>query len=650
MLARDVFPMLTLKPRYKTAIAGICPGRRSILIPVFIALLGPVLVQAQTASAIAGDASAKPLTLKEAAQLAVSGNPEVLARWHSIKAALAERDAAKGGLFPRVDLSAAAGPERRTDQAKNIQASGSLTLTQLLYDGVTRNEVKRLDHAAQVRLFEFFETSEATALEAARAYFDVLRYRELVRLAEDNFVDHRAVFAQTERRVRAKIARGVDLEQATGRLALSEANLLSETANLHDATARFQRVVGRLPTQEMPLAPELTKEIPQDAVSAIVRAQQRNGALLAAIENVRTAQAALLTRGGAFKPRIDLRLRREQGNNLPGLPGSSSVTAADMVLSWNLFSGFSDQAKERQFAEQVNVAKDLRDKTCRDIRQTLLIAFNDVHKLKEQLEYLMLHQTAVGKALIAYRQQFDIGQRTLLDVLDTENELFQARRALANAQQDLNIAYVRTHAGVGSLLQALELARLDTGWATAPEQWSHGDLAAQQCPAEPVTAYIVNKQALQQRAAELTKRVALLNARERALQEVNAPAVTTEPLAAADDRAVRDALEGWRAAWSDRNVSSYLQAYAPNFTPSKGVSREVWEERRRTLIGRAADVFIDVSDLTVTLVDPAHATAVFTQLYRSARYQDSVTKTLHWEHVDGRWLIVRESVGAPPQP
>jgi adhesin transport system outer membrane protein len=166
-----------------------------------------------------------PLTLKEAAQKAVLSNPEVMARWHTLKAADGERDVGAGALLPRVDLLAGQGAERRNDptvRSRYDRTSSSLTISQLLYDGfATRNDVKRLDHARLVRLFEFFDTSESVALEAVRAYYDVLRYRTLVSLAEDNFVQHRTVFDQTERRVKAKVARGVDLEQVAARLALA---------------------------------------------------------------------------------------------------------------------------------------------------------------------------------------------------------------------------------------------------------------------------------------------------------------------------------------------------------------------------------------------------------------------------------------------
>ena len=675
--------------------------------------------------------AAKPLTLKEAAQNAVLNNPEVLARWHTIKAADGERDVSAGGLLPKVDLLAGTGVERRsatpTQAATRFdRSSASLTITQLLYDGfATRNDIKRLDHARLVRLFEFFETSESVALEAARAYYDVLRYRDLVRLAEDNFVQHRSVFDQTERRVKAKVARAVDLEQIGARLSLAESNLLTETANLHDTTARFQRIVGLLPPPEMSPPPLLAQNIPVDASAAVRDAQQRNGALRASIENVRASNAALASRSGAYQPRFDLRLRRDQGSNLNGVPGSSDATVAEVVMSWNLFNGLSDRARERQFAEQLNVAKDLRDKTCRDIRQTLLIAYNDARKLKEQIGYLDQNKVSVEKARNAYRQQFDIGQRTLLDLLDTENELFQARRAVTNAEQDLNIAYARTQAGGGNLLAALELSKIETGSFPGLAQWSDGEDAAQHCPAEAVAVYVVDKRALIERAAEQVKQTALLNARERAVQDVYAPAATvlpalgapapvptsrsvpTPPAAAPSSAptpagaasgaansselrqaleiqtallnvreraaqqagrpagalvakpadsvtdalgssAVTAALEGWRGAWSKRDIEGYLNFYAPGYVPSTGGDREAWRERRKAVMSRAVDISVEVTELTVALSDATHATTVFKRTYRSADYRDVVTKTLQWVRVGERWLINRENSVTPP--
>lgn len=619
-----------------------------------------------TASAPVLASTEAPFTLRQAVEQAVLHNPEVLSRWHSVKAADAERDAARGGFLPRVDLNAVAGPERRsTINGQYSRSFGSLTLTQLLYDGfATASEVRRLDHATRTRLFELISASENTALEAVRAYFDVMRYRELVRLAEDNFVEHRAVYSQTDARVKAKVARAVDLEQITGRLALAEANLLIETSNLHDTTARFQRIVGRLPGRNMPLPAPLDKGVPGDAATVLARAQQAHPSVLAAVENVRASDAALRTRQAAYHPRLDFRLKRDQGRNLEGIPGNSNVSAAEIVLSWNLFNGFADRNRERQFAEQLNVAKDLRDKTCRDVRQTAMIAHNDVVKLKEQIEYLLVHEAALSKALTAYRQQFHIGQRTLLDLLDTENELFQARRAVVNARQDLYIAHARTHAGIGTLLQALEIAGPGTGLEQDLQNWSEGSDAARECPAEPVTVYAVDKDALVQRAMQLAVRTQLVVneqqrlAEERAAQEAGRPASSPSatparaagvPAAPAPaEEAVKAALEAWRAAWAKRDLAGYLRSYGPEFAPAQGLSREAWEKRRRGIIGSASDVTVDLSAVTVTMESQDRAKTSFVQSYRSASYRDVVRKTLEWQRVDGRWVIVRETAEPAP--
>jgi adhesin transport system outer membrane protein len=628
--------------------------------------------------------AATMLTLRQAVEQAVLSNPEVLARWHAIRAAEGERDAARGGLLPRLDVSAGVGPERRTGLGDYSRRSTSVSLTQLLYDGfATYGEFQRLDHTTRVRMFEFFDTSETVALEAARAFFDVVRYRELVRLAEDNFVEHRAVFAQIERRVNARIARAVDLEQVTGRLALAEANLLTEIANLHDTTARFQRIVGRLPSADMPVPAPLARDLPPDASAALVRAQEQHPALLAAIEGVRASQAALDTRSGAYRPRVDLRLRRDNGHNSTGALGSSSASTAEVVLNWNLFSGFSDQARERQFASQLNVAKDVRDKTCRDLRQTLLIAFNDVGKLKEQLDYLVAHETSIGKALTAYRAQFDIGQRTLLDLLDTENELFQARRAVVNARHDLNFAYARTQQGLGTLLRSLELTGLKSGGEAELAQWAVGADAARQCPVEPVTVPRVEREVLMQRAVQTANRATVL-ARERALQEMqqaqqggqlppgaaaappaaSAPAAgapasaaasaaqpsqpSAQAVASAAERSVRQALEAWRSAWEQRNLQGYLDSYAADFVPPGGLSRDAWEQRRRAVIGNAREVKLALANPQVTLQGTDRATTVFVQQYRSSSYEDVVTKTLEWRRKDGSWQIVSEQAAPAP--
>ncbi len=115
-----------------------------------------------------------------------------------------------------VDLTAGTGREslkQPTSAAdKDYTRSGyMLSLNQMLFDGfATRNEVRRLDKARLVRYYELLDASENVALEAARAYLDVLRYRHLVDLAKDNYVQHKATHDQIQRRVQSGVGHRVD--------------------------------------------------------------------------------------------------------------------------------------------------------------------------------------------------------------------------------------------------------------------------------------------------------------------------------------------------------------------------------------------------------------------------------------------------------
>lgn len=436
-------------------------------------------------------AGAAPESLRQAARGAVLNNPEVLASWHALGVAGGAQDQARAGYLPRADALASIGRERqefsRLPTERFTHRNLSLSLTQMVYDGFfTRHEVARLGFARLARYYEFLDRSEGAALEAVRAYADVLRYRNLLLLAQDNYVQHKQVYDQIAERVRAGVGRRVDLEQATGRLALAESNLLTEATNLHDVSARYLRVVGELPAESLAGldGAQAFGALPASKAEALRNALSASPALQAAVENVRSAQAQIEAQRAAFQPRVDLRARQGFDRNLDGFDGHSSDSVVELVVSYNLYRGGADQARLQQALEARSVAEDLREKSCRDLRQTVTIAYNDVTRLAEQMRYLDQHQLSIEKAREAYRRQFDIGQRTLLDLLDSENEYLQARRAYVNASHDSAIAHARTLAGMGQLLSALGVSRENLPTAAELGQERASIDLATMCPPE----------------------------------------------------------------------------------------------------------------------------------------------------------------------
>ena len=591
---------------------------------------------ASTGAAFAQPAGV-PVTLKEIAQQAVLNSPEVTSKWHNYKAAEEEIGVARGGFLPRVDLTAGGGRESLKqpplNQKEDYTRTGYvLSLNQMLFDGfATHNEVRRLDKARLVRYYELLDASEAVALEAAKAYLDVLRYRFLVNLAEDNYVQHKATHEQLIRRTQSGVGRRVDLEQAGSRLALAEINLTTENANLHDVTARYQRLVGSQPPGTLFPPSQIGQALPVSQKGALDTLYQKNPSLLAAVENIESADHDLAARRAAYSPKLDFRARTDNTSNYLGVDGDRQYNVAELVVSWNLFNGGSDRARERQYAERKNLALDLREKACRDTRQTLLIVYNDVQRLKEQANYLATQVSLLEKTRDAYRDQFNVGQRTLLDLLDTENELLSARRNAVNADSDLSLAYLRTYAGMGTLLETLGLQKLDSRTPAASEL-AQSD-ASQFCPNDPISLAAPNREALNARA------MALLD-----VKAAPAPLPVQAPASVAGAEAdLLAQVQGWAAAWGAKNYADYSAYYAPSFTPDGGLSREDWAQLRRSRISTRDRIAVELQDIKVKLDGKDRAFVEFRQVYSSNLYKDTTQKTLEMIKVGNKWLINRES-------
>lgn len=397
-------------------------------------------------------------------QQTIVSNPQVNAAWNNFSAAGSDVRVAQGNYLPSIDVTAGVGRQDQQNDGRGSYSSdfAELTLTQMVFDGfATRSEVERLNRTRLIAYFELLGASEMVALEAFETYLDVLRFREMVRLAQDNYREHQRVFSQIEERALSGAGRGVDLEQISGRLALAESNLMTEASNLHDVTARYQRIVGELPPQNMSPAPSLADELPSDVSEAVRMAFEGNPDFHAAIENIAVQRAEQNAARAAFMPRLDIQGRTGTNNQDDSIAGRSDEHSIQLVASMNLYRGGSDSAAFEAATTRIEQAVNQREVACTNVRQTTQIAYNDTQRLNEQLRYLNDHRQSIDRVRGAYQQQFDIGQRTLLDVLDSENEYFEASRAYANAEFDLTLAQARTLAAMGQLMQTLEVVRED---------------------------------------------------------------------------------------------------------------------------------------------------------------------------------------------
>jgi adhesin transport system outer membrane protein len=624
---------------------------KKTFISLSLLTLASVAAMAQTTSPVA-----------QSVQKAIEGNPEVAAKFNAFRASNDEIDVASGNWRPHLDASANGG-KRTYDNTSSVprdprfyEGGVRLELSQLLWDGLaTHHEVERLGHAKLVRYFDFLDATEQFGMEAAKAYYDVVRYRKLVALAEDNYIQHKVSFNQVQSRVSAGVGRGVDLEQVVARVALAESNLVTERANLHDVTERYIRIVGSVPPADNVSAVSMVRQLPATEQDAMRLAALQSPSVAGAIEGLRSARSAAAGRKSAFQPKVEARVRGAAGHNLDGVLYEKRDATAELALTWNLFNGGSDSARERQYANLLTQAENLRDKACVDARQTVSIAFNDVRKLNEQLGYLDRNVVSIQKARDAYRQQFDIGQRSLLDLLNSENELYTAKRSYVLAEEDLATAIVRTYAGMGMLVSSLGLKKPDAQ-DLAPEAngWGIEGDASARCPLDAIEVGGASFAQLDQRAdriaadrAPATLRPVAVpataaSAPTPALRNVTAtpalaPATPAQSAAIATQR-----LQEWAAAWMSHDVERYLGFYSLDFKPAKG-TKAAWIDARHRLVAKPGAITVALTNVQTHALSDTRVETSFDQAYASANFKDTMHKTLTWDRVGSEWKIVGES-------
>jgi adhesin transport system outer membrane protein len=239
-----------------------------------------------------------------------------------------------------------------------------------------------------------------------QAYIDLQRYRDMELLARQNYTLHEETLKQINERAESGVGRRVDLEQAGGRLALAQTNLMTETANLLDVQQRFQRVTGALPPEAMQPTPDISGKLPVKPAD-FNESLRRNPSFLSKQAGLQAAQAGVASSKGAFSPKFEFVAATGRDQNDP-TPQNRDIqnSSVQVVMSYNLYRGGSDSARVRQTSAQSYAARDIRDYTCRNVQQDLAVAWNNVASLNQKLPFLRDHEVATTKVREAYRQQF----------------------------------------------------------------------------------------------------------------------------------------------------------------------------------------------------------------------------------------------------
>lgn len=423
------------------------------MIPTFRGLSFTLALLLATATA------AQAETVKEAVESALATNPEALAAKANRRAAGQGLNQARGGYLPTLDAQAEGGREHTKSPflgGRDLnRRDGSLTLRQFVFDGFqVTYEVERQTSLVGSAGWRVEETRLSLAQRVVNAYLDVLRNEELVRLARETVKAHEAHVEKTRLRLKQGVGPRADVQQAEGRLALAISTLVSQEGSLREAGTAYFRLVGRMPVEPVkPLSPAVA--LPPAITQALEKASAGHPTVKAAQSDAEAAESAAAGSKSTLVPRLDLELSANHSVDTGGIEGTRNDAAALLIMRYNLFRGGSDLARTKQLAELQRSAGETLNNARLVVEEEVGRSWIALNTAREALAHLAQRVQSSEQVLEAYRLQFELGRRTLIDLLNAENELFQAKSGLSNGQYAVLQSEYRVLAGTGELVSHL---------------------------------------------------------------------------------------------------------------------------------------------------------------------------------------------------
>ena len=411
-------------------------------------------------------------TLRQAMLSAYKYNPDLDAERANLRATDEGVPQAKANYRPSITGTANAALEQTNTspdaglataegEGRSYPAGYSITLNQQIFRGFrTRNAVSAAE--ARVRAGrEVLRTTEQTVLlEAVTAYMNVVRDMEIVRFRESNVRVLSGVLKATQKRFKAGEVTVTDVSQARARRAAAVADLVLARANLRGSRANYLRVIGHKPSRLRRPSPPY-RLLPKNLSAAQSRAERENPAVIAALYNEQAARFDVRETAGELLPTLNL--DATYSNDYTGGGDSTTLQTETGTVVGTLTVPLYQRG---EVSSRVRQAKHLHVRTIQLVerarigaREDATTAWAQMIAARAQVKAARSQVDANRAALTGVRKEEKVGQRTLLDVLDAEEELVDSQVLLATNQRDLVVNAYTLVAATGRLTaQMLRLA------------------------------------------------------------------------------------------------------------------------------------------------------------------------------------------------
>ncbi len=405
------------------------------------------------------------LTLQQAVEQTLAKNPKLKKRIFSYMEIGNELDIAHRRYYPTLDLSAHIGMGRDRvemgDWEKGSNRQIELKFVQNLYDGgstVNRKEqaISRMENAS----FLVLETADRTTLSMVDAYLNLLKERKLLALAEENKEHIEKIYKKIKERTESGFGRKSEKQQAASRYTLAQSNFIAQQNAYNDALTTFQKISGYDASEQELMSPQFPYALPEDFEQIEKVAYKCNPSLRAQGSNIQLAQNILDNADALFLPKLDLEAFARYKDTL-GYGGIRNDNRLDsygalLRLKYNLFNGGIDVKKREKSKVGIQKEQEIFDGLRDDLKESLRFSWQSYKLNLKKIGFIKEHAKYSNETLQAYKEEFNIGRRELINVLDAENEYFTAQKEIATTRKDLLYSKYRILDNMGLLTDSFK--------------------------------------------------------------------------------------------------------------------------------------------------------------------------------------------------
>ena len=411
---------------------------------------------------------AQTTDLKSAIAAAIDSHPEINQAIQNKEAIEFEREQAKGLYLPRVSVEGSAGIRRLENNTRRTLGIGDQTLypleasvlaEQTLFDSGYRSAEKRrqaarIDGAA----LRVGERSQFVALNVTRQYLDYMLQQRVVAAAEDNIAFHRKLLGDLGEGVSKGSISIADQQQAEERLQSALVRKSEAEQDLTNAAISFRTLTG-LSIDQVSMPDAVTSAVPPTLDEAIAGARTNNPLIREAEADIQAAHAVVDEAESDLGPKVVLEGRGRVGEDVDGFRGSTNDVQGRVVLRWQLFDGGINRAKVQEMTRRASEARFRLSQRQREAEEDVRTAWNRWDTEKKRLTDLSRQATVSDSLLVSYREQFNVGRRSLLDVLDSQNTRFNTQVRTETARFSEIFAQYQILAATNQLLDTLGIAQ-----------------------------------------------------------------------------------------------------------------------------------------------------------------------------------------------